>query len=795
MVRRTAWSAILVVAVMLSSAAWAQTASPTRNLTPTPTPKPDALSTELVAVGPFPSGSSCPSGVAVGDLDEDGNPDVAVSNLDGNVSILWGDGSGSLSAPAVWDSSIFQGVAVDDIDGDGHQDIIAWSGEQVAIFWGGGGRMPNGQQVLTEGFYGADAVALADVDGDGDIDVVATEISDNMIEVFYNDGNRTFHSARFPAGLCSTGQYGCSGAVAIGRLKAMGQRDVVVTTPWGVFVLSNDGMGGFGVSLPVWVFAVSPPSAVTIGEFTGDSLPDILLISLRRWANGLPEGISILAGDGAGGFSRWPPLAAGEGPSAVARGDLNRDGRDDVVVTNFISNSISVFLGRVEGGLDSFVPLPVGRGPSAVALGDLNHDDRPDIVTANSQSGSVSVRLNFIPTNTPTPTPTVQVECTPPLCQPGEVFYCPGECPGGCGTQCATPTPTCPPLPPFVCLPEYDKVCTSENGCTTCQCVLRATPTPTPVPGECGSVCDGRPCSGFLIRSGTCQPNGDQCVCVPNTPAPGECALACDGRPCVGQCPDGSAASGYCTYLTVDTGCDCALACSTPTPTPTPTAPCHLIVGLMDCNTDTDCVVVNQIDCCPCSSGGHQAAINGSKQDDLTQYLEVCCAVAGLCLPVYQCEDNLAPVCKSSTCTLVNIAGTPTPTPTPPTSTCAGDCNGDGRVTVDELLKLINFNLDLIIEPPLECPHGLPDGDVVDITFIIKAVNNALTSCPGAPLTPQIECTINSIITLAQCSVGSVQPDPDLCAAVQAACCQNLDRDLPPWPIDLCFVPTPTPPS
>jgi hypothetical protein len=31
--------------------------------------------------------------------------------------------------------------------------------------------------------------------------------------------------------------------------------------------------------------------------------------------------------------------------------------------------------------------------------------------------------------------------CTPPLCEEGEVYYCPGDCPGGCGTECVTPTP------------------------------------------------------------------------------------------------------------------------------------------------------------------------------------------------------------------------------------------------------------------------------------------------------------------------------------------------------------------
>jgi hypothetical protein len=51
-------------------------------------------------------------------------------------------------------------------------------------------------------------------------------------------------------------------------------------------------------------------------------------------------------------------------------------------------------------------------------------------------------------TTSPTPQPptnTPGVMCTPPPCQAGEVYYCPGTCPGGCGTQCATPTPSVTP--------------------------------------------------------------------------------------------------------------------------------------------------------------------------------------------------------------------------------------------------------------------------------------------------------------------------------------------------------------
>jgi hypothetical protein len=49
------------------------------------------------------------------------------------------------------------------------------------------------------------------------------------------------------------------------------------------------------------------------------------------------------------------------------------------------------------------------------------------------------------PTPGPTPTDTPFPLCTPPACQPDEVYYCEGDCPGGCGTTCVTPSPTVTP--------------------------------------------------------------------------------------------------------------------------------------------------------------------------------------------------------------------------------------------------------------------------------------------------------------------------------------------------------------
>lgn len=84
-------------------------------------------------------------------------------------------------------------------------------------------------------------------------------------------------------------------------------------------------------------------------------------------------------------------------------------------------------------------------------------------------------------------------------------------------------------------------------------------------------------------------------------------------------------------------------------------------------------------------------------------------------------------------------SATPSPSPTgsaPATATvtatppaCAGDCSGDGTVTVDELVMLV----DIVLENGAltDCPVGDADHDrAIAINDILVAVNNALRGCP-----------------------------------------------------------------
>jgi predicted outer membrane repeat protein len=76
----------------------------------------------------------------------------------------------------------------------------------------------------------------------------------------------------------------------------------------------------------------------------------------------------------------------------------------------------------------------------------------------------------------------------------------------------------------------------------------------------------------------------------------------------------------------------------------------------------------------------------------------------------------------------------PTPTPTPSASTCVGDCDGSGDVTVNEIITLVTMALGSQTQLSA-CPHGIPaditDVAQIDVTLIIQAVTNALTGCGG----------------------------------------------------------------
>jgi len=87
-------------------------------------------------------------------------------------------------------------------------------------------------------------------------------------------------------------------------------------------------------------------------------------------------------------------IPTGLNPDWIDTGDVNDDGRLDVVVANFSSSNVSVFLGNGDGTYQSPLTFPVSANPSSLLVTDLNGDCKLDIVTSSFSANNICALLN-----------------------------------------------------------------------------------------------------------------------------------------------------------------------------------------------------------------------------------------------------------------------------------------------------------------------------------------------------------------------------------------------------------------
>lgn len=84
----------------------------------------------------------------------------------------------------------------------------------------------------------------------------------------------------------------------------------------------------------------------------------------------------------------------GPGATAIAVGDLNKDGRPDVAVADGLRNAVTTYRNPAAAGCPTMSTYPTGSRPSAVAVGELDGDGWGDVVVATAGDNTVSVHLN-----------------------------------------------------------------------------------------------------------------------------------------------------------------------------------------------------------------------------------------------------------------------------------------------------------------------------------------------------------------------------------------------------------------
>ena len=136
--------------------------------------------------------------------------------------------------------------------------------------------------------------------------------------------------------------------------------------------------------------------AIATADFNGDGKAD-----LAEFLNNCIDGncrsgsLSIALGDGNGSFQPPTDYPIGISPEAVVVGDLNGDGHPDIVVSSASSDYVTVFIDKADGTFEPGVNYRTRPHslPNGIVLGDVNADGKLDVVVAEGGDSAISIFL------------------------------------------------------------------------------------------------------------------------------------------------------------------------------------------------------------------------------------------------------------------------------------------------------------------------------------------------------------------------------------------------------------------
>jgi hypothetical protein len=345
--------------------------------------------------------------VAIGDLDGDGDNDLAVIHRDGTLKTLANLGVGTF-APAVnrgvlWPSGTACELLIADVDRDGDPDLLAafttiYGAVSVVLNRGDGSFDP---PVNYDSCYSTQMIVAADLDGDKRVDVAGDTVC-FAASILINNGDGTFRH---------NGDYGhgyTPGGIDAGDIDGDGDLDVAFGNGTSdVLVIPNNGDGTFGLQGGQAVN--SNPQDVKLADFDGDG--DIDVVSSNYYENYL----SLLRNDGTGAFPTSEDLFAEWGGENMAVADFDRDGDLDIVIADRDSDRISILHNPGNGTFATKRDEPAGDGPEDVAWGDLDGDALPDVAATHWDSSRVAVFINqtAVPTDSDGDGVTGAQDCAP----------------------------------------------------------------------------------------------------------------------------------------------------------------------------------------------------------------------------------------------------------------------------------------------------------------------------------------------------------------------------------------------
>jgi hypothetical protein len=295
-------------------------------------------------------------------------------------------------------------VSISDLNNDGKSDVVTsnFAAGSLSVSKNTGG---NG---ITSFQYKVDyttpkplvwSSANGDLDGDGKTDIIAVTKDngvslDRFFSVFKNVStidSIILTGTEFPIGTMNDNpRYS-----AIVDIDEDGRSDVIFLSFSGMAILRNTSTpGSISFAPKVDLMAnISIESQIAIADVDGDGKSDIVVV-------GSSNNVFIFRNTSKPGqlsFAQQVRIPTGFSPTSVSLGDLDNDGKPDMVVLNGGNNSISFYKNLSVGGIISFDSrnsYQLGIIPDNLALGDLDGDGRLDVALVTTRDKFVYVLKN-----------------------------------------------------------------------------------------------------------------------------------------------------------------------------------------------------------------------------------------------------------------------------------------------------------------------------------------------------------------------------------------------------------------
>jgi len=292
-------------------------------------------------------------------------------------------------------------VATGDLDNDGRPDIVTANNTSNSISiirnTESNGMISFGQKID----YATDAypqnVSIADIDGDGLLDILTTNSSTDSVSIFRNT---TVNNILSFAGKISLAAGADPSDIGIGDFDGDGKQDIAVVNynSFSISVFRNTGnVGAISFASKVDFFTGSLlPWRIALGDLDEDGKTDMIVSDYTS----VFDSISVFKNTsniGTISFANKVDYPKARGALGVATADFDGDGKLDIAATCYVSNKVSVLRNTGGNGVISFAPkvdFVTGSFPESISICDMDGDGKPDISSGNFNANSISLLKN-----------------------------------------------------------------------------------------------------------------------------------------------------------------------------------------------------------------------------------------------------------------------------------------------------------------------------------------------------------------------------------------------------------------